>query len=471
MQQKNNSSFWLSIMALSVLVMVAGCKAVPTYQKPSSLQLPPAFAGQTDSTSMADLPWRQIFTDPYLEALIDTSLRNNWDLQIAMQRIEIARANYRQSTGALLPAVFAAANAGVDRYTGKRDKDVSNLPGGIPSSALFLGLQSTWEIDIWNKLKSRKRAALQRFFSSQQGLLLVKTMLVAEVSKRYYDLLMLDKQIAIVRKNIDLQQAAADVISIQKEAGRATELAVRQFQAQLINTKSLEVSYQQQLIETENQLNSLIGRMPQAIERTDTIIVNNTFTTFQAGLPSALLLRRPDIQQIAFEMLAFEADVEAARAQFFPTVTISPYVGFNSFNPAELLTPASIVFGLVGGLTAPVFNRIAIKSNYRRSEASAREVFYNYQKTITNSYIEVSTNLSRINNYKKIYDLKKEQTQTLEEAVSTSKDLYLAGYASYLEVILAQANVLEAELNMVSAKNNINQSVIDLYHSLGGGWK
>lgn len=466
---RNNFTL-LSLIIVTLFILVSSCRTIPDYQKLSTLQLPKQFQDQKDSTSVADLPWNKVFTDPYLRTLIDTTLHANWDLQQAFQRIEIARANYEQTTGALHPVVTGVINAALDRFSSNTDKDIGNLPGN-PTTEFFVGLQSSWEIDIWNKLKRRKRAALQRFFASQQGLQLLKTTLVVEVSKRYYDLLKLDNQLTIVRKNIVLQKSAVDVIAIQKEGGRATELAVQQFQAQLLNTQGLEVNYQQQITEIENELNVLMGRLPKSIKRSDTLIINRSLTHVRTGYPSALLVRRPDIQEAALNLLANESDIEAARALFFPTITISPYVGINTLRAANIFDPGSVVFGLVGGLTAPIFNRIAIAANYKRTKAAAREAFYNYQKTINQSYSEVVTTLIRINNLEKIYNLKRQQTAALENAVSTSQDLYLAGYASYLEVILAQANVLEAELEMVNSKSNLNQSFIDLYRSLGGGWK
>lgn len=451
-----------------VLAIVTGCKTPKEFQRPASIQLPERDKDIADTSIISDLSVTAFFSDPYLQVLIDTALQNNWDAEIALQRIEIARADYRKTRSPLLPAVNAVVSAGVNRFS----KNSFNPPTKSTNTGfdIFTGLQSSWEIDIWNRLKNRRRASFLRLLSTGQGLKLLRTNLVAEVAQRYYSLLTLDSVQAIVSHNLVLQEEALRVISIQKEGGRATELAVKQFKAQLLNTQSLQIEYRQQMIETENQLNGLLGRLPQPINRS-AAVADTFFKSTYVSIPSALLLRRPDVQQAELDLQAFETDIQVARAAFLPALNLTSYIGLNATDPVKLINPGSIVYGIVGGLTAPLFNRIAIESNYERSMAAAQEAFLNYQKTINASYTEVATNLTLINNLAVMHQLKQQQTKTLQDAVSVSKDLYLAGYASYLEVIIAQGSVLQAELELIFIKNRMYQSQINLYRSLGGGWR
>lgn len=451
-----------------VLGLATSCKTPRGFQRPASFQLPQNNSVVTDTSHITDLSANPFFNDVYLQQLIDTALQNNWDAQMAIQRIEIARANYQQTRGALFPAVSGTVSAGVDKYS----KNSFNPPNQNRTlgANVFAGLQSSWEIDIWNRLRNTRRSAFLRLLSSGEGFRLLRTNLIAEVAQRYYSLLTLDSIQVIVQNNINLQREAVRTISIQKEGGRATELAVQQFKAQLLNTQNLEVEYGRQIVENENQLNALLGRLPQTVNRS-TDVADTFYKTAHAGIPSALLLKRPDIQQAELELQAFETDIRIARAAFLPALTITPYVGLNAANPVKLVNPASVIFGIAGGLSAPLFNRIAIAGNYNRTMAAAQQAFFNYQKTINTSYTEVVTNLNNISKLTEMHELKQQQTKALQDAVSVSQDLYLAGYATYLEVILAQGSVLQAEIELMTIKNRLFQSQIDLYRALGGGWR
>lgn len=441
---------------------------------PAAAQMPSSFTGITDTTSIGDLSWRQFFNDDRLVQLIDEAVRNNPDLLAAIQRIEVARAHYDISRGALLPSLDA-------RFRARSGNIYDNvLEGNIygdrnvvtQTQNHFLGLQSTWEVDLWGRLKNRRRAAYARFLASEKGQQLVTTSLVAEVARLYYELLGLDNELETIQKNIELQEVALEIIKIQKIGGRATELAVQQFQSQFLRTQSLGIEKQQRIIEVENQLNLLLGRYPQPIARGDSLLKQDLPAIIKVGIPSDMLLRRPDIQQAELAIAAARADVEAARAAFLPSFSITPYAGFHTRSlPSLFSTPQSLVLGFLGGLTAPIFQNRVIRSDFNRSAALNREAFYNYQQRILTGHQEVVSHLQRVENYKKIYLLREQETEVLLSAVSTSNDLFMAGYATYLEVITAQARVLEAELNRTTTRKEIFLSVVDLYRALGGGWK
>ncbi|GAA4417252.1 TolC family protein [Nibrella viscosa] len=472
-----------SVYAFLFLLLLSSCQVYAPTQRPKAPAHPVSFIGSADSTSVGDLTWKAFFSDADLERLIDTALANNLDVRIATQRIEMARATFDVNRAALLPAVNAAGSAGVERFgkytmngVGNYDTNLSDNIGTDrripnPTPDFFLGLRSSWEIDIWGKLKNRRKAAFVRFLASEQGRHLVKTSLVAEVARLYYGLIALDSELNIIRQNIALQERAVQLVDVQKAAGRVTELAVQQFLAQLLGTRSLEIQVQQQIVETENQLNRLLGRYPQPIPRSKTINDQELPATVAAGIPAQMLRRRPDIRQAELELEAAHIDVEVARLQFLPSLTLTPYVGLNSFRATTLFDPASLAAGVLGGLAAPVFNRRPLRANYNYSVAQSREALYRYQQRIQTGFSEVVTNLKGIDNYRQVADIQAKEVDALERAVSISNDLFRSGYASYLEVITAQRSVLNAELGFIRTRQAQYNSLIDLYRSLGGGWQ
>jgi NodT family efflux transporter outer membrane factor (OMF) lipoprotein len=469
--------------ALLWVLALGGCKVTAPVSLPAPARTPEAFGASADSSSVADLPWREFFADRNLVSLIDTALRNNPDLRMALQRVEAARADVLVSRAALLPSVSPVAAAGVDKYgdytlngVGNYDTNLSQHVEGDrripnPTPDYFLGLRSTWEIDLWSKLRNRKKAAYTRFLASEKGRQLAVTSLVAEVAGLYYELLALDAELDIVRKNIGLQERALETIQAQKQGGRATQLAVQQFQAQLLHTRSLEADKRQAIVRAENRLNRLLGRYPQPITRGEPILEQPLPERVYAGLPAGMLRRRPDVQQVELQLAATRADVDAARAAFLPSLTLTPYVGLNAFKTSLLFNPGSVAYGALAGLAAPLLNRRQVRGEYQRAAAGNLETFHAYQRALLTAYEEVATNLNGLENLRQSYALREESTAVLQDAVATANDLYVTGYASYLEVITAQRSVLEAELELTETRKAQFLTLIDLYRSLGGGWK
>lgn len=474
--------------------VLQGCYSPAKLVLPEGPKTPAAFndtlqtgkaSGMTsvaDSSGIGALSYKQFFSDTLLLRLLDTALAHNTDMLLASQRMETARAQLMAASRAWQPEVNVAVSAGVDRYgdytlngVGNFDTNLSpnisdkqRIPG--PTPEYFAGLRSTWEIDLWGKLRSRKQAALMRFLSSEQGRQLVTTQLVSQVAGMYYQLMVLDYEQEVIQRNISLQETALATVQIQQEAGRATLLAVQQFSAQLLNTRSMALGLKQQSLELENQLNALLGRFPQPIRRNSSLLTAPLPPFAQTGVPAAMLSRRPDIQQAALELEAAKADVKAARAAFLPSLNITPYVGFNSFNAGLLFnTPASLAYGVLGGISAPLLNKRQLQSQYNITTASGMSAFYQYRQTVINGYQEVITALGQLKNGQEAYALKAAEVQMLKDGVSTANDLYATGYANYLEVITAQKSVLEAELTLAGNKKELFMGTISLYRALGGG--
>jgi len=456
------------------------CKLPEVAQRAENKNVPAAFNnGVQDTVSTASIQWRKFFTDPNLVNLIDTALKNNQELNITLQDIEIAKNEIKSKKGELLPSVSYGVGAGFDkvgRYTssGAGDASTEITPGKEVPEILpdyKFGLQANWEADIWHKLRNSKKAAISHYLSTVEGKNFVITNLIAEVANSYYELLAADNQLEIVKKNIELQSNALELMKIQKQATRVTELAVRKFEAEVLSSKSLEFEIQQNITETENKINFLLGRFPQTIIRDKSSFTDLVPQTVQTGLPAQLLANRPDIKQAEYELAAAKLDVKVAKAQFYPSLGISATIGYQAFNPSYLLrTPESLIYSLAGDLAGPLINRNAIKAEYLTANAKQLQAVFDYEKTILNGYIEVANQMSKISNLQKSYDLKSKQVIALTQSIDISNDLFKAARADYFEVLMTQRDALQSKLELIETKKQQLNAVVDIYHALGGGW-
>lgn len=463
-----------------ICLAVTGCKAPALVELAENRSVPAVYAGSNDTTNTAAVQWRNFFTDPTLQQLIDTAIKNNQELKITLQEIEIARADIRVKQGALLPSVGAGAGIGVEkvgRYTsqGAGDAATEITPGKEVPDALMdytIAAYANWEVDIWKKLRTAKKAAITRWLSTLEGRNFVLTNLVAEVAGSYYELLALDSQLEIIRQNIALQQNALGIIKVQKEAARATELAVQKFEAEVLKSQSLEFTIIQQVKETENRINMLLGRYPKEIPRDKKGLLYLVPTTVSAGIPSQLLINRPDIKQAELELAAAKLDVRVARAEFYPSFSITAALGFQAFKPTYLARfPESLLYSLTTELAAPLINRNAIKAEFSKASAEQVKAMYNYERTILNAYLEVSTRLSSIDNLGKSYALKSKQVDALTRSIDISNDLFKSARADYLEVLMTQRDALEAKLELIENRKEQLVAVVGVYRDLGGGWR
>jgi NodT family efflux transporter outer membrane factor (OMF) lipoprotein len=471
---------FIGIVSILVSILYSGCKTPETIVNTDNKPMPQSFEETKDSTNSADIKWKDFFSDKNLITLVDTALKNNFDVLMTLQKIEIARNDLRVTKGAMLPTVnsnFAYLQRKFGYYTmddaGNRTTEIT--PGQIIPTNLpdyFIGLQTNWEIDIWGKLRNKKKASFSRYLSSVEGTNLVLTNLVSEIAIAYYELVELDNELDIIRETIKLQQDALEIIKIQKDAGVANELAVKQFEAEVLNSQGLEFEALQQIAENESKLNFLLGRFPQPIVREKANFTTQIPTQIKAGIPSQLLKNRPDIKQAEFELLATKFDVRAAKAAFYPSFNITGSLGFQSFNTAFLFTsPQSLAYNLLGSLTTPLLNRSAIKNQFNNAKANQIEAMYNYQKTILNGYVEVSNELSSIKNLEQIHDRKTKEVEALTQSIDISNDLFKSGRATYFEVLMIQNRSLQSKLELVNTKKQQYNATVNIYKALGGGWK
>lgn len=444
---------------------------------PPLIELPETVNGNKEDAS---LNFKDFFNDPTLQQLIDTTLAGNLNLKQAFNRIQIARAGMGIINSHRLPSVAAVAGAGVDKF-GKYTMDGvgnfdTNLSDNIdknqqipnPTGDFLLGLSSSWEVDIWGRVKDQRASAYANYLASEKGRQWLTTLLIAEVAENYYSLLSLDEQKNILEKNIALQRRALELIEIQMMGGKTTALAVRQFKAQLLHNQSAAKTVLQAITEKEYKIRLLMGRLPQNVYR-DTGFIKKPMPDFtHKGIPTELLLRRPDIQEAELELVAAKADVQAARKAFFPSLSINSVIGFNSFKLPLLISGSSLAAGAASSIAAPILNRGRLTGEMHIANALQENAFYNYQQKILEAFEETASRLKAIQHLSEAYQLKYEEVKTLHEAVNSATDLYLAGYANYLEVVIAQAGVLQAELEQVYLKEEMFKTLIALYRSVGG---
>ena len=472
-------------IALGLCLSVAGCKAPMIENKSTNMPVPESFnitATSSDANNnIAVLTWKDYFKDPNLVVLIDVALKNNQELNITLQEIEIAKNDIRVKKGLLLPSVGIRAGAGVEkvgRYTsqGAGDATTEIKPGlemPDPLRDFKVAAYANWEVDIWKKLRNSKKAAVNRYLATVEGKNFVITNLIAEVADSYYEVLALDNQLNIVRQTIKLQTNALEIVKIQKQAAKATELGVQKFQAEVLTSQSLEFGILQQIKEAENKINFLLGRYPQEIKRTNS---NNFLSLLPAvvrsGIPSQLLANRPDVKQAELELLAAKLDVKVARAEFYPSLDISAAIGVNAFRSSYLFAfPESLLYSLAGDFVGPLINRNKIKAEFANANARQLQTLYNYDRTVLNAYLEVSNQLSKIENLQKIYDFKSKQVDALNTSIDVANDLFKSARVDYFEVLMTQRDALEAKLELVDTKKEQLNAAVHIYKELGGGWR
>ncbi len=467
------------LVGITALVSFYSC--VPTHKvRDEKVSMPERYQNQsTDTVNTGLVEWKEFFKDPDLIALIDTALVNNQELNIMLQQVDMAKNVIQAKKGEYLPFVNLQAGDEVEKvgeYTrnGAVEKNLEVKEGEEfpePLTNYMVGAYATWELDVWKKLRNEKKAAVFEYLSSMEGKNFMVTNLVAEIAGSYYELMALDNQMAIIDQNLAIQQNALRMVKLQKQAARATELAVKRFQAEVLKNQSYKYEIQQEIMEVENRLNFLIGRSPQHIQRRYDKFIDTPIDTIYAGIPSQLLENRPDVRSAEFELAAAKLDTKAAKANFYPQFTIKAGLGLEAFDTKYLTTtPESVLYSAIGDMVAPLINRNAIKAQYKNATDRQLQAVYEYEKTILNAYIEVANELSNIDNLKKSYELKEGQVQALTESIDLSTRLFQSARVEYIEVLLAQREALESRMELVETKKDQMLAQVNMYRALGGGW-
>ncbi|MBL7939939.1 MAG: TolC family protein [Flavobacteriales bacterium] len=470
-----------SRMTICALIALLFASCVPALKvREARTDTPASYGSGTDTTNVANTPWRSFFTDANLRVLIDSALASNQELNIMLQEIAVAQAEVRARKGEYLPFIDLGAATGVEKVgeftrngAVERNLEIDDgkaFPEPLPDH--IVAARASWEIDIWKKLRNAKKAATLRYLGTVEGRNFMVTHLVAEIASSYYELMALDNQLDILRNNIAIQQDALEVVRLEKQAAKVTELAVRRFEAEVLKNQSNLYDIQQRIVETENRINFLVGRYPQPVVRSSASFSGLSPDAVSAGVPAQLLDARPDIRQAELELAAAKLDVKAAKANFYPSLRITAGVGYNAFDATYLTaSPASLIYNMAGDLMAPLVNRNAIKAAYLGANARQLQAVYDYEKTVLNAYVEVVNQLSNIQNLGSSYDLRKQQVDALSSSITISSNLFRSARADYMEVLLTQRDALESKFELVETQKQRMSAMVDVYQALGGGWR
>lgn len=469
------------VLVALAFVMLYSCGIPKVTTKENEVALPEQFTTSStqDTISSAQIKWKDYFDDKNLLELIEETLNNNKELQIVLQKVAMAQNEIQVRKGEYLPNVGLGVSGDVDKVgeftrNGAVEQNLAIKEGKEfpdPLTNIAVGVYSTWEVDLWKKLRNAKKVAYLEYLATQEGKNLLITNLIAEVADSYYELLALDNQLANLEKNIAIQKNALEIVKLLKESARTTSLAVKRFEAEVQKNQSELYNIQQEIIETENKINFLVGRLPQPIKRDASQFLETEPTFVRLGIPSQLLENRPDVRKEQFELEAAKLNIKVAKANFYPSLGIKAGLGFEAFNPEFLLeSPASLLYRASGELIAPLVNRNAIKAYYKNASAKQIQAAYEYEQTLLNAYIEVLNLVSKIDNLENNYDLKNQQVASLDESVEISNLLFQSARADYMEVLLTQRDVLEAKMALIETRKKQLTTMVQLYRALGGGW-
>ncbi len=461
-------------------LLYTACIGPKVISKTENKTTPVSYAVSQDTTNTAKVNWKDFFTDPYLAALIDSALNNNQELNIMLQEITIAKNEVRVRRGEYLPFVDVEAGAGIEktgRYTrsGAVEENLDIEPNKKfpePLPDFMVAAKFSWQVDIWKKLRNARKSAMMRYLATDAGKNFMVTQIIAEIANSYYELIALGNQLQILTQTIDIQQNALEIVKLQKQTAKVTELAVRRFEAEVLKNQSRQFFIAQQIIETENKINFLVGRFPQPVLRNSQTFNDLVPPMIKSGIPSHLLENRTDIRQAELQLAASKLDVKSAKANFYPSLNISASIGLQAFNTEYLITsPSSLLYTLGGSLLQPLVNRNAIKATYLSANSKQIQAIYDYEQTILKAYIEVANQMSNISNLEKSFDLQRQQVQALTQSTDISIQLFKSARADYMEVLLTQRDALESKFELIETKKKQLNAVVNLYQALGGGWK
>ncbi len=449
-----------TIIGLSLLVGLAGCQ-YRTYERPEMPQTDSLYLRSTlsaDTASIADLSWKELFTDPLLQELIETGIENNTDLNIARLKVQEAEALLTASKLAYLPSLSLTPQG-----------TIKSVEGGSATKTYNLAASADWEIDIFGRITNAKREAKAVLEQSEAYRQAVQTQLVATIANSYYTLLMLDKQLEISRSTAEIWADNLRVMKALKKAGQTTEMAVAQIEASKLAVDASLLSLQQQIIEMENSISSLLGDVPRQITRS-TLDVQLFPDTLSIGVPLHLLQRRPDVRQSEAALAAACYVTNQAYAAFYPSITLSGSAGWTNAAGAVISNPGEWLFSAIGSLVQPLFNRGQNIANLKVAKAQQEEALLSFRQSLLDAGNEVNNALLQWQTARQRLELDKQQIASLRSAVRSSELLMKHSSQNYLEVLTARQTLLEAELSAVSDRFDEIQGVINLYHALGGGY-
>ncbi|WP_029596798.1 efflux transporter outer membrane subunit [Flavobacterium sp. ACAM 123] len=459
----------MAVLMVSALTLQS-CFVAKTYERPQVKETENLFrtdALPSDSLSMAEVSWKEMFTDPYLVKYIDEGLANNIDIRVAIQQMLSAEAYEKQGKAGYLPTLSAGATA-THQELARNSQFGSFFNGAIDQYAVTADL--SWEADIWGKIRSNKRAFEANYLQSVAAHQAVKTRLIADISSTYYQLLSSDAQLKITKKSVAVRETSVTTIQALKDAGYVSQVAVDQNSALYNNARALQVDIEAAIFKTENTLSILLGKEPQQYDR-GVLDNQNLDTELKVGVPASLLRNRPDVIAAEYNLIqAFEL-TNVAQSNFYPSLTLTATGGFQSLDFEKLFSANSLFATVVGGLTQPIFKRRQIKTQKEVALARQEQALLMFKKSLLIAGKEVSDALYTYKAETKKFEFRTLEVEALRNAESNSNELLINGYATYLDLLTARQSALGAELNVIDSKLQQLLSVVTLYEALGGGWK
>ncbi|WP_185204490.1 TolC family protein [Chryseobacterium sp. C3] len=458
--------------SVAVLAAISSCMARKEYQRPDNVVDEKLYRTDmlpTDSTNIANVSWKEIFTDPVLQGHITKALENNLDIRIALQSISSAESYLKQSKAAYEPTLSIGPN-----YT-FQTQSINTQFGQIIGERRYVNqfditASLGWEADIWGKLRAQEKAQLATYLGTVEAHKAVKTDLIASVASSYYQLLTYDAQKRIITETIKVREQNLETTKALKTAGTLTEVAVQQSEALVYNAKSLLIDIDTQIQLLENTMSLLMGEPSHTIERSS-LENQNVPIDLKLGYPVQLLSNRPDVKRAEYNLMnAFEL-TNSAKAQFYPTLKLTGSGGVQSVDIDHLFSVNSLFANVVAGLAQPLLNKRAIRTNYEVSLANQETAYLNFRKAILTAGKEVSDAIRVYSVQDQYIDLKQKELVNYKNSVNYSQELVNYGMANYLEVLNASVNSLNAELNIANAQYSKMKAGIELYQALGGGWK
>ncbi len=444
------------------------CFVARTYERPA-MDLPENFRADSlpqDSSGMAGIPWRNLFTDPPLQRLIEEGLTNNIDIRVAIQQLMVAEAYMKQGKYGYFPTL----DAGV-RYN--RQKLSGNSQFGNQFSTLDqyeISSNLSWEADIWGKIRSSRRASLATYLQSSVAHQAVKSRLVSNIASAYYQLIALDEQLRITLETVETRANSVETTKALKDAGSLTEVAVKQTEAQVYTARSIVIDLKKDIRLLENTLSMLVGSQAREISR-GTLGEQRMTIPLVTGVPLQLLSNRPDVMTSEYALISAFELTNVARAAFYPSFTITASGGLQSLSLDQLFNGTSFFSSLGGGLLQPLLNGRSIRTQYEVSQAQQQQAALNFEYALLNAGKEVSDALFSYEAATEKIEVKEKEFEAYSLATEYSEELLDNGIANYLEVLTARQNALSSSLDIVNARNSRLQAIVDLYTALGGGWR
>ena len=456
------------LIILLLLLTLTACAIGPDYTRPK-VTIPNGWRIESsDAKAVANTTWWEQFNDPVLSELIRISLKENYDLKIATARVEEYVGRYWVGRSSLFPQFYATGDAGSQRSS---ERLATPIPSSInnPSGFYQAGFNGSWEIDVWGRLRRLTEAAKADLLSTEEGRRAVILTLVTSVANAYVNLRDLDKQLVIAVSTAKSREESYKLFTLRFEGGVISELELSQVKSEYEQALARIPVLQKQIAQQENGISVLLGRNPGPIPRGKTID-DLTLPSIPEGLPSDLLERRPDIRQAEQELIAANARIGAAKALFFPTISLTGNFGWASTDLSKLFSGPSQAWSWAGSFTAPIFTGGSLRGNYKATQAIQQQLLFNYQKAIQTAFKEVDDSLADQKGTREQLQAQARQVEALKTYAHVARLRFDNGYTSYIEVLDAERSLFNAQLEYAQSQGILFQSLVNLYKAMGGGW-